>query len=329
MKRFDVITIGSALRDIMFYSDDLQIIDNPSKDPTCKQLLGAEFGAKLRSDDVHFFFGGGASNTAVNFSGLGLRTAIFASIGNDLDGLAIRQELKKQGVHIGILQVSEKNRTGLSFLTVDSKTHEHVAYVFYGAAEKLAFFEKQWKGVSTEWFYISSLNMSKWKPLVHSIMDQQSRIAWNPGANQLDAGYKALKPFLQKTELLLLNTDEATQLILSYPGIKKTLSIRQMLRLIYSWGPRTVLITDGRKGAYAYDGKKVYVEKPPQDHVRDTTGAGDCFGSSFLTGIIRYNNNVEKAMQLAVRNTTSLVHSVGAQQGLLKWKDLPKKLRQL
>ena len=100
-----------------------------------------------------------------------------------------------------------------------------------------------------------------------------------------------------------------------------------MARTIQRWGPQMVVVTDGRKGAYVYDGQNVHVQKPAKDRVKDTTGAGDCFGSSFISGLVRYNGNIVQSMQLAIRNTTSLVHSIGAQQGLLKWRDLPKKFK--
>lgn len=325
--QFDVISVGSALRDVMFYSDDFVLVDNPSKDPTRMKLLGVEFGAKLRSDNVHFSFGGGAANTAVNFSGLGLRTAIATGIGDDFDGHALQQHLETQGVALPLLQKSFQHRTGFSFLSVDENSGEHVAHIYYGAAQDIDPSLSALKRHSTNWYYISSLNAKGWRKVLKNIFDQNTQVAWNPGSTQLTAGVRALRRFMKKTAVLIVNRDEAAELILSDPQHRVAGPVRPMLKKIHAYGPKIVVITDGRKGSYVYDGTTTYFHKTPQDKPKDTTGAGDCYGSSFISGLIRYNGDIEKSMKLATTNASHLVRSIGAQNGLLSWRQLPKSLR--
>jgi ribokinase len=144
---------------------------------------------------------------------------------------------------------------------------------------------------------------------------------------KLRSGFKALKPFLKKTEVLLLNKDEAAELVLSADGESTTESVESMLKQLHGYGPSVVVITSGRDGSHAYDGSAVYHHDTPQDKPLDTTGAGDCYGSSFVTGYINYDGDIERAMDLAQVNVNSLVSNVGAQQGFLQWKQLPKSLR--
>ncbi|MBI2410731.1 MAG: carbohydrate kinase family protein [Candidatus Kerfeldbacteria bacterium] len=331
MKKFDVITIGSALRDVMFYTDQACVMNNPAKDPARSQLICVEYGAKIRSENVHFEFGGGAANTAVNFAGLGLRTAVVTAIGDDFDGQSIERQLQTAGVDIRYLQKTSKHQTGFSFLTIDEKTGDHVAYVYYGAVQDLQLTSTQYAQLQTKWLYLGSLNTPKWKQILRTIFSdkhEQSQIAWNPGATQISAGFRTLKPYIRETDILILNRDEAIELLLTSPQSYGAHSMEEMVEYIHGFGPRIVLLTNGRGGSYAYDGKQHYHLNTPQDHPKDTTGAGDCYGSSFVAGMIRYKGDIQKSMRLATLNASHLVQQIGAQNGLLKWNDLPKRLQE-
>lgn len=325
-KQFDLVTVGSALRDVTYYTNAYSVIDNPDNDPTRVKLLAIEFGAKIRSKNVHFDFGGGASNTAVAGARLGLRTGIITTVGADLDGRAIVAHLKAQHVDTSLMSVHKKERTGFSFVTVDEKTGEHTAFVYYGATEHVRVTPEMLKKMKTQCFYVSSLSTPKWKTIMQSLFATKARVAWNPGGAQLAAGYRVLRPMFAKTDLLILNRDEAAECVQS-SGEKRSLSIPQMLKVIHTWGPEVVVITDSRKGSYAYYDKHVFYVASPKDHPVDTTGAGDSYGASFVAGLLRYNGDIERSMRLATVNATANVRVVGAQRGLLRWGDLPKSLR--
>lgn len=320
MKTFDIITIGSALRDMLFYTDEAELIDNP-KNPIKLKLLGFEYGAKIRGHRVQFTFGGGAMNTAVNFAGLGLKTGIISCLGNDETGQEIINYLKKKKVNTSLIQ-TVKERTGSSLLVIDEKTEEHVIFVHYGANEKLRLVHP--KGVQrsplgcTSWFYVSGLAAKVWPTVINKLKRTSAKIAWNPGHSQLPD----LKKHLPGIAVLILNKDEATELCLE---ATKNYSVLNLLKIIYFWGPRLIVITDGRRGVYVFDGQKVYFDKPRPHQPRDTTGAGDCFGSTFIAGLIKLKD-IKKAIHLAMLNTVSLVMRPGAQNGLLTWGQLKKKI---
>ena len=322
MKKYDVITIGSAVRDVVFYTDEGELIKNPKKDPTKLELLGFELGAKLKSDEVHFTFGGGATNTAINFVGLGLKTGTVVNIGDDMDGQDILNNLKKHKVDISLVKKDKQNRSGLSYLVVDENSNEHVVFVYYGANDNLNL--QKLKGVDTEWVYISSISSNNWPQIIKAAQNSTARIAWNPGSTQLRAGFKKLANFFPDIEVLLLNKDEATELVLTKNPKTKKLGVKDLLKEIFLWGPGIVAISDGRKGVWVYDGVNIYFDKPHHKNPKDTTGAGDCFGSTFVSGLHKTDYDIKKSIKLAVANTSSLVFKPGAQIGLLKWNQLNK-----
>ena len=82
------------------------------------------------------------------------------------------------------------------------------------------------------------------------------------------------------------------------------------------------ILTDGAKGAYACEKGKCYKVGIYPFKVKDATGAGDAFGSGFLTGLIKYSS-VQKAMQLAAWNASNVVTEIGAKAKIVR--GFPKK----
>jgi sugar/nucleoside kinase (ribokinase family) len=177
MEPLDVITIGSAVRDVVFYSDEFSVVDNPENDPTREQLMCVEYGAKVSSENVHFLYGGGGANTALNFAGMGLRTGVVACVGNDIDGHGIQDHLEKRGVDISLMQTSNNRATGFSFLTVAAQTGERTAYVHYGAAHDISLTKRMLGERQAAWMYVASIHSEKWTDLMKKIQSTGAKIA--------------------------------------------------------------------------------------------------------------------------------------------------------
>jgi len=66
---FDVITIGSAVRDVFGRTGDVKAVKNATF--ATGKAACFPLGSKLNLDDVNFSVGGGAINTAVTFANQG------------------------------------------------------------------------------------------------------------------------------------------------------------------------------------------------------------------------------------------------------------------
>jgi len=322
-KTYDVITLGGATRDIAFYTNAGRIIETP-RDLTCQKLLGFEYGAKIISEKVFFSLGGGGCNTAVSFARLGLKTASWIVVGQDREGDSIIKDLKAERVATEFVHRDPKLSTGLSFITITERTKDHVAFLYRGANNNLLFPHNVGKLLNAQWLYVSSLTGKNWKRTADAIIDlvnkKKVRLAWNPGETQLLAGQKKLLRVLKATEVLLINQDEAIELVLSAGFKPKRINDpKTLIKIIKEWGPKIVVITQGKKGAFAYNGQRNFYSPVISAPVVDTTGAGDCFGSSFVAGLVKCKGDVRKAIKLGMINTASLVQKIGAQGGLLKW----------
>jgi len=327
--KYDVITIGGATEDITFYTREGTLVDN-KKDILRQRLLAFEYGAKIKIDKSYSTFGGGAANGAVNFAGLGFRVASLVAIGDDERGKRVLANFKKHKVDTRLVQKIKGIETGFSFILINP---EKIVFSSRAANSELRITNYDLRILkNTKWVFMTSLS-GKWQEVLAKVFSVKDlKIAWNPGHVQLKAGAKNLRKFIAKTNIFFVNKDEAIELIISDPKYKNKKNgflnnIKELLRILKSWGPKIVVITQGKDGADVYDGKKFYHQNILKEKRRvDTTGVGDAFNSSFLAGLELYKGDISKAMYLGIRNTASVIGEQGAQNGLLTIKDLRIKI---
>ena len=314
IKKLDVICVGGATRDIMFYSSEGELISTSNL--TKQKLLAFEYGAKITADDLYFNFGGGAANTAVSFATLGLKVGIICRLGDDDNGRAALKNLKDKSVDTQSVKLDKNSKTGLSMiLTINNAAREHILFTYRGSNDDLSFRDIKLANYSTDWFYVLSLPALGWEKIIKNLTTYKKKMAWNPGSRQL-ASIDRVKKFLPKIEVLFLNRDEALE-------FKKLKNIKSLLKYLHGLGPRVVVITDGAAGAYTYDGQKYYFLKARSSKNVDTVGVGDAFNSAFTSALI-YGKSIKDALRWGINNSASVVAQIGAQNGLLSKRQITR-----
>lgn len=332
--KYDIITIGGATYDITFFPNEKEmfLIDN-KQDILRQKLLAFEHGAKINAEKVVYGFGGGAANTAVSFANFGLKTAAIVAIGNDIFGAEIVSNFKKRKACIDLIQKISRRASDLAVIII-GPDKDRVIFFDNKIKNKLRLNRKGIAAIkNTKWAYLASLS-GDWRKILTEVFSVKNKkpdlkIAWNPGQSQLVGGLNELSGFLKQTEVLILNQDEAIQLAMSDLDAREKKidlnNVKILLPLIKNYGPKIVVITCGKDGAWAYDGIKTRYTAIIENQTRvDTTGVGDAFGSSFVAGLELFNSDIDKAMKLGILNTASVVAAPGAQNGLLSRKDLKK-----
>ncbi len=303
---FDVITIGSATRDVFL----------KGKFPITKDILSFDLGSKNDVDEIFFFTGGGATNAAATFSNLGLSTACISRIGNDPGGKAVLEDLKKFGISQQFIVKTSDLYTAYSIII--STENGRVALVHRGTSENFKQSDIPCSRINAKWFYVTSLssNLKVLKTIFDCALDKKIRIAWNPGSGEIKQGINQLKPFLAKVGVLFLNLEEAKELT----GLDKK---KEIFEKLDSLTDGIVVITNGMEGVEVCSGKTCYKAKALGGKAVESTGAGDAFGSGFVSGLI-LKNDVDYAIQLATANASSVVTKIGAKNGLMTKSGLSK-----
>lgn len=329
-KQFAIITIGAAVRDIFLFLNpaDILLLDNSANDPRRQKLLALEYGAKIQAANSQLAFGGGAFNSATTFSRAALKTAVITALGCDDTGEAIIRLLERENINHEFVSYHSRGQTGFSVLVVDKATGEHVALVERGANDLFNFSARSHKLSSAAWCYLTSLTGEHWQAsmdkIINIVKNNKIKLAWNPGNEQLERGWGLFGRFLKHCQLLILNHDEAMALIKS--DGEEIKGINHTLNALLRWGVKMVIITDGPEGAYYADKhQKLHIAARGDVKVVDSTGAGDAFGSGFVSGLIATKmGNISYALQVAMANAESVISQIGAQAGIVYAKDLDK-----
>ncbi len=293
---FDIVTFGSAVVDIFVDTD----IAEKGK------FIAYPVGSKILMKNLRFDIGGGGTNTAVAFSRLGLKTGFIGKVGRDMDGKEILEMLRKEKIKF-LGKIDKYGISGHSII-LDSKEHNRTILTYKGVNDNLRFNELNLKKINTKWLYFSSLlreSFETQKELASVLVKKGTKLAFNPSSYLIKR--KNLKPLLKLTEILILNKEEASMLAKS----------KNLLKGLFSLGPKIIVITDKNKKVKAYDGNKVYTLKPHKIKVVERTGAGDAFASGFTAGIIR-NKGIQESLELGLKESESVIKYFGAKNKLIK-----------
>ncbi|MCX6731500.1 MAG: carbohydrate kinase family protein [Candidatus Parcubacteria bacterium] len=308
---YDIIIIGSATRDAFFKSDQFRTRDREMILP---------LGAKLAIPEVIFTTGGGGTNAAVTFARQGFKTACISRAGDDVSGGEIKKELKLEGID-DFIQVDSEHKTAYSLILVTSEG-ERTILEFRGANDYLTEKEIDWKNLKSKWLYLDSLagNEKLLQEAIKWAKNNNTKIAYNPSKKEISWG-KKLHQYLNDVDIFIVNEDEAAAVLeIKYSQEKEEDIFGELDRIVNG----IVVMSRGPRGVTVSDGKKKYSAGVPDAPVIDRTGAGDAFGSGFVSGFIQNKGNIEYAIQLGTANATSVVEVFGAKEGILKKGDWGK-----
>ena len=328
---FDVVTFGSATVDIFVESDRAHVVNIRGVEGEL-DLYCLKYGEKIEIDHSAFEIGGGAVNTASCFSKLGLKTAAGVKIGQGVNSKSVIKRLKENGVSTDFVMRTDEERTGFSII-LTSFEGDRTVLAHRGAnitikSEDIDFEKLK----NTKWIYCAPLN-SKYENVLQPIAEfaakNKIKIAHNLGGRALDKSLDELKPILKNLNILSLNTQEATKITgieQKYCKEKKSVindDVKDMMKMLKKYVKDIIIITDGKKGAYAYDGKKYYYAPIFPTKRVSSLGAGDAFASTFCAACIM-GKDILTALEFASINSGYVVTKYGAQEGLLDLKTLEK-----
>ena len=303
-----IVSLGSALQDIYLVDrDDFGSIEFENK----SMFKTLELGSKYDIDKLDFYVGGGGTNSAVVFARSGHETIYLGNLSHDPAGEAVLSLLDQEGVDTSYISYPRRGRTGCSVILLDAKSGERTVLTFRGASAKFDNLgEADLDLISPDWLYVTTLrgDMGTLLRFFDRAKKLGTKIMFNPGVLEL-ANPKQLLGLLPDVDVLLLNKREAASLV-------SGTVLAELLAKLKNYC-QTVIITDGAMGGIATNGEKTYRFGIYEDvKIKDTTGAGDAFGSGFLAALSS-GKSFRESLIFASANSTSVVQQRGAKNGII------------
>jgi len=318
--KYDLVAIGDTATDVFIrLLDDSGAVVSGTPD-TESYRISLPFGDKIPYSKSTTVAGvGNAPNAAVAAATIGLKSALVAHIGSDKAGQETIDTLKKCGVDTTFISAEDGKETNYSYILwyKEERTilrrHEDFSYSLPDIGKP-------------SWVYFSAVggNAEKFYESFADYVEKNTdvKFAFQPGGNEVSLG-KKLSRFYKRADIFFCNVEEAGKIL-----EVGDLNIKDLLQEIHKLGTKIVVITDGPKGAYAYDGQDFLFIPPYPDPKPplERTGAGDAF-SSTVVAALALGKSLGEALAWGAINSMSVVQHVGAQAGLLNKEKIEEYLK--
>ncbi len=306
----DFLSIGDATVDDFIRIKDASLHCDINKE-ACTICL--RFADKVPFESSTIVYGvGNAGNAAISATRLGLKTAFITNIGKDQNGDKIVDYYKQEGLDT-------------SFVTQHADVPTNYHYVLWYEDERTILVKQnpyQYVLPSNlpipKAVYFSSVKAESddYRNAVSDFLEANPTVffAFQPGVFEIKTTPEHLKRFYTRANFFVCNKEEASRVT----GIKDTSDVEVLAKAIQALGPKIVVVTDGRNGAYALEGGTFFHVPMYPDPARpiERTGAGDAFAST-TAAYLSQGMPLKNAMLRGMINSAYVVQEVGAQKGLL------------
>ena len=302
-----ICALGAASQDVFISGKGIRSQLDPQTNEYVEEF---KLGAKLNVENIVFSTGGGATNAAVTFARQGIDSSFIGKIGNDIAGHAVVAALDDEHIQADRVIYDEKLGTQYSTILL-TESGERTILIYRGTANthKPSDYESI-DFTDYDWLYVSSFAgaMDALDTIFSRAHSAGVKIAFNPGEAELEKPER-LKSLLDDVDVLIANKEEMQKIV-------EGEELEDLARHAMNYVP-VAIVSDGPNGVVATDGKTVIRAGMYEDvKVIDRTGAGDGFGSGFLSQWAQ-GKSLKESIVFASANSTSIVSKIGAKAGIL------------
>ncbi|MFN3910261.1 MAG: carbohydrate kinase family protein [Candidatus Anstonellaceae archaeon] len=286
-KKF-ILCAGHLVYDIRDYIESM-----PQIDKTTFMYLPPEIGP-----------GGSACNVALNCIKLGHKASLIANVGKDQHGKFLLQKLKNMGLDTSQIKIIEGGRTGLSVILIDKEGQVMVIEDKGCIEDRRAFDEK--KISQSKWIHLTGTSLTWLEKISKIAYKNNIPISFDPGRAASRLGAERLAKVLEKTDMLIVNRKELTEI----SGSGSEEAAKELAREFNF----ICIVKDGHKPALISTNEQKTIYVPPFDapYVIDTLGAGDAFAAGTICGKIE-GRSLFEAVRMGHAAAAAKVMHAGAQ----------------
>lgn len=277
----------SKKRILVIGSSNLDFVMNMYKLPEAGETV-------IDNGGVAYVPGGRGAGAAIAFSRLGAESVFCAKLGADIHGQKLYNYYKEIGLNTSYIKVDHDNPTGLAVVIREGEGRVRTV-VYPGANAQLT------TDIVIEAFESNPDALYLGFEIPYPIVVTAARLAASKGIPIFVDATGASKELdleqLPPVEIFSPNEQEALELTGILPTSMET-SLRAALAISRKTKAKNVVIKQGARGAFLYDGKR-YNTFPAvrADKVVDTTSAGDAFTTAMTLEYLRNEGDIKEAIK--------------------------------
>ncbi len=269
-----------------------------------------KIGETVMGRDYQQHFGGKGANQAVAAARLGAEVSMIGCVGNDAFGTAMYENLKKEGIDVSGIRISEDVSSGKALIIVEKGNN---AIVVDGAANLTLTPEdiRQNEDIIKN----SDCVLLQLEIPIQTVIEA-ARIAKENGVTViLNPAPAALVPdeLLSLVDIFLPNETECS----FYAGVdvEDENMAGYAIHMLLNRGIKSVVVTMGSKGAAYNIGDEIYQAESRKVDAVDSTAAGDSFIGA-LASQLGDGKSLEEAVKFACVVGSIVVTRHGAQPSI-------------
>jgi sugar/nucleoside kinase (ribokinase family) len=298
---YDLISVGNIAVDLYYKGKSLT-----QKDGRFQLAVGGKYHADLFHEDI----GGGGCNVAVGVAKLGLKTAVFARIGNNNFKENILSKLKQKNVSSEFCQFEDDYNIISSILLTEAGERTIISYDSPGHVAKKFFLHDELKKAKN--IYISSLSnvsIEDKVEIISYLKGDQTMTFVNLSVIDCRREIEVLTKIFDSLDVLIINSHEYSELSkvpyaeIDFKNLEVTLPYLK---------DRILIVTDAEKGSYGYfKNEKYFQEAFKPEKIVDTTGCGDAYTAGFIAEYLK-SKNIKSAMESGAKYAAEKLARIGA-----------------
>lgn len=274
-------------RILIIGSSNLDFVMNMYKLPEAGETIVDNGGAA-------YIPGGKGASAAIAFSRLGAESVFCSKLGADIHGQKLYNYYKEIGLNTAYIKVDHENPTGLCVVMKEGEGR--VRRVIYPGANAQLTTE-----IILEAFECNPDALYLGFEIPYPMVVAAAKVASSKGIPIFIDATSASKELdleqLPPVEIFSPNEQEAQELTGILPTSMET-SLRAALAIARKSKAKNVVIKQGARGAFLYDGKR-YNTFPAvrADKTVDTTSAGDAFTAAMVLEYLRNGGDIKEAIK--------------------------------
>ena len=227
--------------------------------------------------------GGAPFNVAYHAKNLGMNAHLISAVGNDDLGKSLLQFLQQNGIRTDLIHTNYTFDTSTVQVKLDEKGSASYEIVEPVAWDFL-FIDKKREAIvkSADYLLLGSLIARSEKNfnLLHHLMRKANKVVFDVNLRPPFYSQSLIEVLLHEADVVKLN-DEELNIIASWYDSKSTIEV-QMERVKKKFNIETLIMTQGKYGAYCMHNEELFTQKSFVVKVKDTVGSGDSFLAAFL-----------------------------------------------
>jgi sugar/nucleoside kinase (ribokinase family) len=286
--RYDVLTIGNAIVDVLAQADDAFLVRKGLAKGTMR-LIDAGEAERLYEEmgPGQLVSGGCAGNTAAGLASFGARTAFIGKVASDELGRFFRHDMRSAGIAFATSELANGTPTARSLILITPDS-ERTMNTFLGASQELT--PDDIDRTTVEAAAITYLEGYLWDPpKAKEAFRVASGYAHGAGRQVAITLSDVFCVDRYRQEFLALMKEGAVDIVFANQhealALYETSDLGTVLDLLAE-DAKLAVVTMSEKGSMVMKGgERIEAPAAPVDRIVDLTGAGDQYAAGFLFGL--------------------------------------------